>query len=177
LNDFKLNLEFNHATLAGHTMAHEMQVAANAGLLGSLDANRGDYQNGWDTDQFPNDLYELTECMLVFLQAGGLQGGGINFDAKTRRNSTDLEDIFHAHIGGMDVFARALLIANDILKKSEYKDLMKNRYASFSRGKGAKFTKGKLSLEDLSKIATKKGEPEMRSGKQEMFENIINQYI
>lgn len=177
INDFKLNLEFNHATLAGHTMAHEMQVAANAGLLGSLDANRGDYQNGWDTDQFPNDLYELTECMLVFLQAGGLKSGGINFDAKTRRNSTDLDDIFHAHIGGMDVFARALLIANDILKESKYVDLMKNRYASFARGNGAKFAKGKLSLEDLSKIATKNGEPEMRSGKQEMFENIINQYI
>ena len=177
LNDFKLNLEFNHATLAGHTMAHEMQVAANAGLLGSLDANRGDYQNGWDTDQFPNDLYELTECMLVFLQAGGLQGGGINFDAKTRRNSTDLDDIFHAHIGGMDVFARALLVANDIMKESKYPDLMKDRYASFKRGNGAKFAKGKLSLEDLSKIATKKGEPKMRSGKQEMFENIINQYI
>jgi len=119
MNDFKLNLEFNHATLAGHTMAHEMQVAANAGLLGSIDANRGDYQNGWDTDQFPNDLYELTECMLVLLQASGLKGGGINFDAKTRRNSTDLDDIFHSHIGGMDVFARALLVANDILKESK----------------------------------------------------------
>lgn len=177
LNDFKLNLEFNHATLAGHTMSHEMQVAANAGLLGSMDANRGDYQNGWDTDQFPNDIYELTECMLIFLNSGGLQGGGINFDAKTRRNSTDLDDIFHAHIGGMDVFARALLIANDILKESNYKDLMKDRYASFNSGKGAKFAKGKLSLNDLSQIASKKGEPKMRSGKQEMFENLINQYI
>ena len=177
LNDFKLNLEFNHATLAGHTMAHEMQVAANAGLLGSLDANRGDEQNGWDTDQFPNDVYELTECMLILLQSGGLKGGGINFDAKTRRNSTDLDDIFHAHIGGMDVFARALLIAHDILKESEYKKLMKNRYSSFSKGNGAKFSKGKLTLKDLSNIAKNNGEPEMKSGKQEMFENIINQYI
>ncbi|MEM6964963.1 MAG: xylose isomerase [Bacteroidota bacterium] len=177
MDDFKLNLEFNHATLAGHTMAHEMQVAANAGLLGSLDANRGDEQNGWDTDQFPNDIYELTECMLIFLQAGGLQGGGINFDAKTRRNSTDLDDIFHAHIGGMDIFARALLVANDVLQESKYKDLLKARYASFSKGKGAKFAKGKLSLEDLSKIAIKKGQPTQRSGKQELFENIINQYI
>jgi xylose isomerase len=119
----------------------------------------------------------LTECMLVFLQVGGLQGGGINFDAKTRRNSTDLDDIFHAHIGGMDVFARALLIANDILKESHYKQLMKDRYSTFNKGKGAKFANGKLTLEDLSKIARKQSEPQMRSGKQEMFENLINQYI
>ncbi len=176
-DDFKLNLEFNHATLAQHTMQHEMQVAANAGMLGSLDANRGDYQNGWDTDQFPMDLYELTEAMLVFLQAGGLQGGGINFDAKTRRNSTDLEDIFYAHIGGMDAFARALVTAHEILEKSDYQQLRANRYASFDKGKGKDFEKGKLSLKDLAKIAKETGEPQQRSGRQEYFENILNRYI
>ncbi|MCB0518820.1 MAG: xylose isomerase [Lewinellaceae bacterium] len=175
--DFKLNLEFNHATLAQHTMQHEMQVAADAGMLGSMDANRGDNQNGWDTDQFPVDVYELTEAMLIFLEAGGLQGGGINFDAKTRRNSTDLEDIFYAHIGGMDAFARALLVADDILKKSDYQSLREERYASFDKGKGKDFEKGKLSLADLAKIADKHGEPQQRSGKQELFENIINRYI
>lgn len=177
MNDFKLNLEFNHATLAQHTMQHEMQVAANAGMLGSLDANRGDNQNGWDTDQFPVDVYELTEAMLVFLEAGGLKGGGINFDAKTRRNSTDLEDLFHAHIGGMDAFARALLAAHDIMQNSNFKKLRKQRYASFDRGKGKEFEKGKLSLTALSKLARKNGEPKQRSGKQELFENILNSYI
>ncbi|NUQ26348.1 MAG: xylose isomerase [Saprospiraceae bacterium] len=176
-DDFKLNLEFNHATLAQHTMQHEMQVAANAGMLGSLDANRGDYQNGWDTDQFPVDLYELTEAMLVFLQAGGLQGGGINFDAKTRRNSTDLEDIFYAHIGGMDAFARALVTAQAILEKSEYPQLRKDRYASFDSGKGKDFEDGKLSLTDLAGIAHASPEPQQRSGRQEYFENILNRYI
>ena len=177
MDDFKLNLEFNHATLAQHTMQHEMQVAANAGMLGSLDANRGDNQNGWDTDQFPIDVYELTEAMLVFLETGGLQGGGINFDAKTRRNSTDLEDIFYAHIGGMDAFARALLVAQDILEKSDYQKLRQERYASFDAGSGKDFETGKLGLADLAKIAANQGEPEQRSGKQELFENIINRYI
>jgi len=177
MDDFKLNLEFNHATLAQHTMQHEMQVAANAGMLGSLDANRGDNQNGWDTDQFPIDVYELTEAMLVFLETGGLQGGGINFDAKTRRNSTDLEDIFYAHIGGMDAFARALLVAQDILEKSDYQKLRTERYASFDTGSGKDFESGKLGLADLAKIAANQGEPEQRSGKQELFENMINRYI
>ena len=175
--DFKLNLEFNHATLAQHTMQHEMQVAASAGMLGSLDANRGDYQNGWDTDQFPVDVYELTEAMLIFLQSGGLKGGGINFDAKTRRNSTDQEDIFYAHIGGMDAFARALLAADEILQKSGYKKLRKERYASFDKGKGKDFEKGELTLKELSAIAAKNGEPKQRSGRQELFENILNRYI
>src|SRR6186713_1457589 len=139
LNDFSLNIEVNHATLAGHTMQHELQVAADAGLLGSMDANRGDYQNGWDTDQFPNNINELAEAMLVILEAGGFKTGGINFDAKTRRNSTDLADIFHAHIGGMDTFARALLIAQAVLEKSEYKELRKQRYSSFDSGKGRQF--------------------------------------
>jgi xylose isomerase len=177
LDDFKLNIEVNHATLALHTFQHELQVAANADALGSIDANRGDYQNGWDTDQFPINLYELTEAMLIILEAGGLQGGGVNFDAKTRRNSTDLADLFHAHIGGMDAFARALLIANDILEHSDYKKLRQERYHSFDSGNGKAFEEGHLSLEFLADIAEQNGEPTQRSGQQELYENIINQYI
>ena len=177
LNDFSLNIEVNHATLAGHTFTHELQVAADAGVLGSIDANRGDYQNGWDTDQFPNDIYELTEAMLVILEAGGFKGGGINFDAKIRRNSTDPEDLFHAHIGGMDIFARALITADNILNKSDYKKIRAERYASFDSGKGKEFEQGKLSLEDLRAYAIEKGEPAVKSGKQEYLENIINRYI
>ncbi len=177
LNDFKLNLEVNHATLAGHTFTHELQVAVDAGMLGSMDANRGDYQNGWDTDQFPNNINELTEAMLIVLEAGGFKGGGINFDAKIRRNSTDPADLFHAHIGGMDTFARALLTADNILQKSSYKKLRNDRYASFDTGKGKEFEAGTLSLEDLRNYAIEKGEPETKSGQQEYFENIINQYI
>ncbi|MFT7420146.1 MAG: xylose isomerase [Algoriphagus sp.] len=175
--DFAINAEVNHATLAGHTFAHELQMAADAGMLGSIDANRGDYQNGWDTDQFPVDLYEVTEAMLVILENDGFTTGGVNFDAKTRRNSTDLEDIFYAHIGGMDVFARALLVATDILEKSSYKKLRADRYASFDSGNGAKFEKGELSLDDLRKIAMEVGEPAQISGRQEFYEMIINQYI
>ena len=177
LNDFKINVEVNHATLAGHTFTHELQVAADAGLLGSIDANRGDYQNGWDTDQFPNDVNELTEAMLVILQAGGFKGGGINFDAKIRRNSTDAEDLFHAHIGGMDSFARALLTADSILNKSDFKKIRKERYATFDGGKGKEFEEGKLSLEDLRTYAIENGEPAVKSGKQEYLENIINRFI
>ena len=177
LNDFKLNVEVNHATLAGHTFTHELQVAADAGLLGSIDANRGDYQNGWDTDQFPNNINELTEAMLVILEAGGFAGGGINFDAKIRRNSTDPEDLFHAHIGGMDAFARALIIADNILNKSDYKKVRKNRYASFDKTHGKEFEEGKLSLEDLRTYAIANGEPLTKSGKQEYMENIINRFI
>ena len=177
LNDFGLNIEVNHATLAGHTFTHELQVAADAGLLGSMDANRGDYQNGWDTDQFPNDINELTEAMLIILQAGGFKGGGINFDAKIRRNSTDPEDLFYAHIGGMDVFARALITADAILQKSEYRNIRTDRYVSFDSGKGKEFEEGKLSLEDLRAYAIENGEPAVRSGKQEYLENIINRYI
>ena len=177
MNDFKLNIEVNHATLAGHTFQHELQVAADAGMLGSMDANRGDYQNGWDTDQFPNNINELTEAMLVILEAGGFKGGGINFDAKIRRNSTDPEDLFHAHIGGMDAFARALIIADNILQTSDYKKFRKERYASFDSGKGAAFEEGKLSLEDLRAYAIENGEPKTISGKQEYFENIINRFI
>lgn len=175
--DFKLNIEVNHATLAGHTFQHELQVAADAGLLGSIDANRGDYQNGWDTDQFPTNLGELAETMLVILESGGFTTGGVNFDAKTRRNSTDLEDIFLAHIGGMDAFARGLIIAQAVLEQSDYKKLRKERYASYDSGKGADFEAGKMMLEDLRSYALEAGEPKQTSGKQEMFENIINQYI
>lgn len=172
-NDFKLNIEVNHATLAGHTFQHELQVAANEGMLGSIDANRGDYQNGWDTDQFPVDLYETTEAMLVLLETGGLKGGGINFDAKVRRNSTDLEDKFIAHISGMDLFARGLICAEHVLENTNYKNLKKERYGSFDSGNGAKFEKGELSLEELSKIANSGNEPKQISGKQELFEQII----
>ena len=175
--DFKINIEVNHATLAQHTFQHELTVAAKSNMLGSIDANRGDYQNGWDTDQFPNNLYETTEAMLVFLQSGGLQGGGVNFDAKIRRNSTDIDDVFHAHIGGADNFARALITANNILTSSNYKELFDLRYNSFNSGKGKEFEQGKLNLNDLYEIASNSGELNLKSGKQEMFENIINQFI
>ena len=177
LSDFKLNIEVNHATLAGHTFSHELQVAADADMLGSIDANRGDNQNGWDTDQFPNNINELTEAMLIILEAGGFKGGGINFDAKIRRNSTDPRDLFLAHIGGMDIFARALITAYDILNKSDYKKFRKERYASFDTGGGKEFEEGRLSLEDLKAYAVKNGEPEVKSAMQEGLENIINRYI
>lgn len=177
MGDFKLNIEVNHATLAQHTFQHELEVAAGANAIGSIDANRGDYQNGWDTDQFPNNVMELTEAMLVILEAGGFQGGGVNFDAKTRRNSTDLADIFYAHIGGMDVFARALLAAQAILDESPYQKMRADRYASFDGGNGKAFEDGKLTLEDLATIAAKTGEPKQVSGRQELFENILNQYV
>ena len=175
--DFKLNIEVNHATLAGHTFQHDLQVAADTGLLGSIDANRGDYQNGWDTDQFPINIYELVETMLVILDAGGFTKGGVNFDAKTRRNSTDLEDIFISHIAGMDAFARALLVADAIRSDSYFLKMRKDRYASFDSGDGAAFEKGELSLEDLREIALKTGEPAQISAKQELYESLINQYI
>ena len=175
--DFKLNIEVNHATLAQHSFEHELAIAANAGMLGSIDANRGDNQNGWDTDQFPVNIYEITEAMLVLLNAGGLKGGGINFDAKIRRNSTDLEDIFHAHIGGVDTFARALKTAEKILTSSEYTSLRKQRYSSFDTKEGKKFENGDMTLKALSEIAFKNGNLKRKSGKQELFENIINQFI
>jgi xylose isomerase len=173
-NDFKLNLEVNHATLAGHSFEHELQVAVDAGMLGSIDANRGDYQNGWDTDQFPINLQEVTQAMLVILEGGGIQGGGVNFDAKVRRNSIDLEDKFIAHISGMDVFARGLICADHILQNTDYRKLRTQRYSSFDGGNGAKFENGELSLEDLSKIARASGEPQPLSGRQELFEQIIS---
>jgi len=176
-NDFKLNIEVNHATLAGHTFTHELRMAADQGMLGSIDANKGDYQNGWDTDEFPSNIYEVTEAMMEIVQAGGFTNGGINFDAKTRRNSTDLEDIFIAHVSGMDVFARGLTIADNILRNSDYLKLRKNRYASYDSGKGAEYEAGKLNLTDLYKAAKDAGEPKQTSGKQEMLEQLISSYI
>ena len=176
-DDFSINIEVNHATLAGHTFQHELQVAADAGMLGSIDANRGDYQNGWDTDQFPNNVNELAEAMLVILEAGGFKGGGINFDAKIRRNSTDMEDLYHAHIGGMDTFARALIVADAVLQQSDYKAFRQQRYASFDSGNGKAFEEGKLGLEDLRNIAISDGEPKTISGRQEYLENLINRFI
>ena len=172
--DFKLNIEVNHATLAGHTFQHEIQCAVDANMFGSIDANRGDYQNGWDTDQFPINLYEIIESMLVIANAGGFGIGGVNFDAKVRRNSTDPEDLFIAHIAGMDVFARALLITERILNESDYTKLRTERYVSFDSGKGKEFEQGKLKFEDLREIALKSGEPKQISGKQELFEQIIS---
>ncbi|MFZ2338381.1 MAG: xylose isomerase [Bacteroidales bacterium] len=175
--DFKLNIEVNHATLAGHTFAHDLQVAACDDMIGSIDANKGDYQNGWDTDEFPTNVYETTEAMLVILQAGGFRTGGINFDAHIRRNSTDPEDLFIAHISGMDTFARALVAADKILKESDYLKMKKQRYASFDKGAGKDYEKGKLTLEDLRNLAVKTGEPEVRSGRQELLEQLLNMYI
>ena len=175
--DFKVNIEVNHATLAGHTFEHELAVAVDNGMLGSIDANRGDYQNGWDTDQFPIDNYELTQAMMQVIRNRGLGTGGTNFDAKTRRNSTDLEDIFIAHIAGMDAMARALLSAADVLEKSPYKKMLADRYASYDSGKGKEFEEGKLTLEDLVKYAKENGEPKQTSGKQELYEAIVNMYV
>lgn len=177
LDDFKVNIEVNHATLASHTFQHELQVAANSGLLGSIDANRGDYQNGWDTDQFPINLYEITEAMLIILESGGIKSGGINFDAKTRRNSTDLEDLFISHISGMDVFARSLLVADRVLNNSEYKNLREKRYSSYDYGKGKEYENGELGLEELREIAIENGELKRISAKQELFESFINNAI
>ncbi|MEZ3532431.1 MAG: xylose isomerase [Muribaculaceae bacterium] len=174
--DFKVNIEVNHATLAGHTFEHELAVAVDNGMLGSIDANRGDYQNGWDTDQFPIDNYELTQAMMQIIRNGGLGNGGTNFDAKTRRNSTDLEDIFIAHIAGMDAMARALLSAADVLEKSPYKKMLADRYASFDKGEGKEFEEGKLNLEQLAEIGRRVNEPAQTSGKQELYEAIINMY-
>lgn len=175
--DFKLNIEVNHSTLAGHTFAHEIRMAADAGLFGSVDANKGDYQNGWDTDEFPTNIFEVTESMLEILQAGGFTTGGINFDAKLRRNSTDPEDLFIAHISGMDTFARALIIANKILYQSDYLKMRKQRYECFESSPGKLFVEGKLTLEGLRDIALKGGEPKLKSGKQELLEQMINYFI
>ncbi len=174
--DFKVNIEVNHATLAGHTFEHELAVAVDNGMLGSIDANRGDYQNGWDTDQFPIDNYELTQAMIHIIRNGGFGNGGTNFDAKTRRNSTDLEDIFIAHIAGMDAMARALESAATMLEESPYKQMLKERYASFDNGEGKAFEEGKLGIEELVAYAKQHGEPAQISGKQELYEAILNMY-
>ena len=175
--DFKLNLEANHITLAGHSFAHDVQLAAQSGMLGSIDANRGDAQNGWDTDYFPTNLYDAVEVMMILLEHGGISPGGFNFDAKIRRNSTDPEDLFIAHIGGMDTFARGLLIAENIINNQEYKQLRYGRYSSFDSGNGKEFEEGKLSLEKLRELAISSAEPEMISGKQERLENLVNRFL
>jgi len=175
--DFKLNVEANHATLAGHSFAHDLQMCADAGLLGSIDANRGDPQNGWDTDQFPVDLYDAVQAMMVVLADGGLKTGGLNFDAKVRRESVDLEDIFIGHIGGMDSFARGLLVADAIAESSPMAARREARYESFDAGHGAAFERGELDLAALRDLAAANGEPDHVSGKQEWYENLINQYL
>jgi xylose isomerase len=175
--DFKLNIEVNHATLAQHTFQHELQCAIDAGLFGSIDANRGDYQNGWDTDQFVVNLYETIEAMLVIHEGGGFTTGGVNFDAKIRRNSTDPEDLFIAHIAAIDTFARGLLVAEEILKESDYIKFRTKRYASFDTGDGARFEKGELTLEQLRDLAVRNGEPKIISGKQELLEQIISSHV
>jgi len=174
--DFKVNIEVNHATLAGHTFEHELAVAVDNGMLGSIDANRGDYQNGWDTDQFPVDNYELTQAMMQVIRNGGLGNGGSNFDARTRRDSTNLEDIFIAHICAMDVMARALESAAALLQESPIPAMFKERYASFDEGKGAEFEDGKMTLEDLYKVGKENEAPKQISGQQELYEAILNMY-
>ena len=174
--DFKVNIEVNHATLAGHTFEHELACAVDAGLLGSIDANRGDYQNGWDTDQFPIDHFELVQAMMQIIRNGGLGTGGTNFDAKTRRNSTDLEDIFIAHISGMDAMAKALLSAADLLENSPIPAMVKERYASFDTGLGKKFEEGQMSFEEAYAHGKAVGEPKQTSGKQELYEAIVAMY-
>ncbi|KPN07637.1 xylose isomerase [Xanthomonas arboricola] len=174
--DFKLNIEANHATLSGHSFEHDLQVASDAGLLGSIDANRGNPQNGWDTDQFPTDLYDTVGAMLVVLRQGGLAPGGLNFDAKVRRESSDPQDLFLAHIGGMDAFARGLEVANALLTSSPLEQWRAERYASFDSGAGADFANGSSTLVDLAKYAAG-NEPKQLSGRQEAYENLINQYL
>ncbi len=174
--DFKVNIEVNHATLAGHTFEHELACAVDAGMLGSIDANRGDYQNGWDTDQFPIDQYELIQAMIHIIRNGGLGTGGTNFDAKTRRNSTDLDDIIIAHISGMDAMARALENAAELITKSPLCSMVKERYASFDSGLGKDFEDGKLTLEQVYDYGKTVGEPKQTSGKQELYEAIVAMY-
>jgi xylose isomerase len=176
-NDFRINIENNHATLAGHTFAHEVQTALDAGMFGSLDVNQGDPHNGWDTDEFLYSIYDSVHLWLALLPSGGLVNGGLNFDAKTRRSSTDLEDIFISHISSMDTLARGLLIANDIMENSNYNKMRKERYASYDSGEGTAFENGELELDALRDLAIKNGEPAKISGKQELFEMLVNQYI
>ena len=174
--DFKINIEVNHATLAGHTFEHELACAVDAGMLGSIDANRGDYQNGWDTDQFPIDNFDLIQAMMQIIRNGGFKDGGTNFDAKTRRNSTDLQDIFIAHIAGMDAMARALLNAADLLQNSPLPQMLRDRYASFDSGMGKKFEDGLMTLEEAYEYGKQVGEPPLKSGQQELYEAILNMY-
>ena len=177
--DFRLNIEANHAELAGHDFVHELETAAAAGFFGSVDANRGDARNGWDTDQFPNSYYETALAMYAILRAGGFTSGGLNFDAKIRRNSIDHADLFLAHIGGMDAFAAGLVIADRMIADRRISAFVKKRYISFNTPEGVKFAGGKMSLEQLAAIGAKNGygKTGLKSGKQEYLENVVNQYL
>lgn len=175
--DFKLNVEANHAELAGHDFLHELDLAASQGMLGSIDANRGDPRNGWDTDQFPNSVYETTAAMFTVLKMGGFVSGGLNFDARVRRNSTDLKDLFIAHIGGMDAFALGLEAAHAILEDGGLSRLVRERYASFDSGPGKRFEEGKMTLEDLASLAISYGDEGLQSGRQELIENLLTSFI
>ena len=175
--DFKLNVEANHATLAGHDFAHDLRMCADAGLLGSIDANRGDPRNGWDTDQFPLDVHDCVQAMMVVLSKGGLAPGGCNFDAKVRRESTELADLFIGHIGGMDAFARGLLIADNVLRDPRFRKLKDERNFSFDRGDGQRFASGGMTLTELRDLSAAAGEPGLTSGKQELAENLINDHM
>jgi len=178
LPHFKLNIETNHATLAGHSMQHELEVAGSAGALGSIDANTGDELLGWDTDQFPTSIYLTTQTMLSILKHGGLKTGGVNFDAKVRRESFEPVDLFHAHIGGMDAFARGLKIAAAIRKDGRLAKFVRQRYASWDAGIGAKIEAGKTGFKGLEEIIVKKGEPAPNAScRQEFLENLINEFI
>ncbi|MDR3162054.1 MAG: xylose isomerase [Spirochaetaceae bacterium] len=175
--DFRLNIEANHAELAGHDFVHELETAAAEGFLGSVDANRGEPRNGWDTDQFPSSYYETALAMYAILKAGGFTTGGLNFDAKIRRNSVESTDLFEAHIGGMDAFAVGLRVAQRLIDEGPLSGFVKNRYASFDTAEGARFERGELTLADLAKLGTSYGKAGFTSGKQERLENILNQYL
>ena len=177
VDHFKLNIEANHATLAGHTLHHDLEYAASNGILGSIDANRGDLLLGWDTDQFPTDIYETALVCLVLLKHGGFTTGGLNFDAKVRRQSVDPVDLFHAHIGGMDAFARGLKIAAKIVKDNRIGKVVDARYAGWNKGLGKDIEAGKLDFAALEKIALSSPEPVARSGRQELIENLFNEYL
>jgi xylose isomerase len=177
INEFKLNIEANHATLAGHTFEHELTVASAAGRLGSIDANTGDLLLGWDTDQFPTSVRGVTLAMLVILKQGGLAPGGTNFDAKARRGSCDELDLFYAHVGAMDTFARALLVADRILTDGAFDQFVAERYAGWKSEMGVRILKGRSSLQELERWVKRNGEPKLPSGRQEMLENLLNTYL
>jgi xylose isomerase len=176
-DDFKLNIEANHATLAGHTFQHELQYCVDNGILGSVDANRGDLFLGWDTDQFPTDIYDTTLAMYTILKGGGFTTGGLNFDAKVRRQSIDPEDLFHAHIGAMDAFARGLKNAARMLRGKKFEKAIQKRYAGWDTAFGRKIEKKQVGFKELEAYTLKNGEPKVQSGRQEMLENMLNDYV
>jgi xylose isomerase len=176
--EYRVNLEVNHATLAGHSFHHEIATAIALGIFGSVDVNRGDYQNGWDTDQFPNSVEELSLALYEILRAGGFTSGGFNFDTKLRRQSVERDDLFHAHIGGMDTLARALLVAADMLERRTLDRFRDERYAGWSDGLGAEILGGRISLADLeTRVSEQDLDPHPRSGRQELLENLVNERI